>query len=185
MEVSHHEGLEVRRRIWRNQETPVKSLPVFLGKASSCPSAVTKGFIISGSLLKTSSRADLATSVAQMLLTRCPVVSIGSKRRTGQVHDAWQGFSKRPLGPRFSTPRPTHYALPSSPFGVAVGIRRCPREVEDGMVKAPTVPIPARLPHADHAVRRRAPKEVTSGEETPWRLGWRRRLGGGEGVGLF
>lgn len=122
VEVSHHEGLGVRRRIWRNQETPVKSLPVFLGKASSCLSAVTKGFIISGSLLKTSSRADLAISVAQMLLTRCPVVSIGSKRRTGQVHNAWRGFSKRPLGPCFSTPHPTHYPLPSSPFGVAVGL---------------------------------------------------------------
>lgn len=126
VDVSHHESLEVGRRIWRNQETPVKSLPVFLGKASSCLSAVTKGFILSRSLLKTSSHPDLTILMAQMVLTRCPVVSNSSKRRNGQVCDVWLGFSKRSLGPCFSTPGPTHNPLPSSPFVVAVGLGDAP-----------------------------------------------------------
>ena len=49
VEVSCHEGLVVSRagrRTWRNQETPVKSLLVLLGKTLSCLSTAMKAFLL-------------------------------------------------------------------------------------------------------------------------------------------
>lgn len=49
VEVSYHEGLEVNwagRRIWNNQETPVKSLLLLLGKTLSCLSMAMKTFLL-------------------------------------------------------------------------------------------------------------------------------------------
>lgn len=49
VEVSYHEGLVVGwagRTIWRNQETPVKSLLVLLGKSLSCLLTAMKAFLL-------------------------------------------------------------------------------------------------------------------------------------------